>query len=164
MIPTRKMRRIAVPLLAAALATPGAANAETATASSKAKVFSNVTVTNSSDLNFGTIVTAASPSVVDISTTGARTCGAGLSCLGATSAADFTIGGSSGQVTTISVSNSVTITSGTDTMLALLNPTSALVTLVSNSGAFSIGGTLLVGGAQAEGTYTGSFTATVNYQ
>jgi Domain of unknown function (DUF4402) len=49
-------------------------------------------------------------------------------------------------------------------MLALLNPASGLVTLVSNAGTFSIGGTLLVGGAQAEGDYSGTFTATVNYQ
>ncbi len=140
------------------------ANAATATAPAFAKIYSQVTVINTSDLEFGTIVTAASPSVVDVSTAGARTCGAGLACLGTSSAADFIVGGSSGQVTTISVPASVTLTSGTNSMFALLNPTNAVLTLVANAGTFSIGGTLLVGGAQAEGTYTGSFTATVNYQ
>lgn len=144
--------------------TASAASAATATAPAFAKIFSQVTVINTSDLEFGTIVTAASPSVVDVDTAGARTCGAGLACLGTTSAADFVVGGSTGQVTTISVPASVTLSSGANSMLALLNPTNAVLTLVANAGSFSIGGTLLVGGAQAEGTYTGSFTATVNYQ
>ncbi len=157
-------RAAAVSVAVAAGLAAGGASAATADAASLARIFTQVTVVNTSDLQFGTIVTAAAPSVVDVSTAGMRTCGAGLSCLGATSAADFVIGGSSGQVTTISVPPSVTLTSGTDTMLALLNPTSGLVTLVSNTGSFSIGGTLLVGGGQAEGDYSGSFTATVNYQ
>ena len=150
--------------LAAAGLSANAANAATASASGRAKTIGAVTVTNTSDLQFGTIAAAPSPSVVDIATNGTRTCGAGLGCTGSTTAADFAIGGTTGYVTTVSAPASITLTSGTNTMLALLNPTSGLVTLVAGAGSFSIGGTLLVGGAQAEGDYTGTFTATVNYQ
>ena len=154
---------IGAAIVTASLST-SAANAAAASATGRAKILGQVTVTNTSDLQFGTIATAASPSVVDIATNGARTCGAGLGCTGSTTAADFTIGGTTGYVTTVSVPVSTTLSSGANTMLALLNPTSGLVTLVANAGSFSIGGTLLVGGAQAEGDYTGTFTATVNYQ
>ena len=157
-------RLCAVAVLACAGLSAGAAQAATASAANRAKILTQVTLVNTSDLQFGTIVAAASPSVVDVSTGGVRTCGAGLACLGATTAAYFLIGGTTGQVTTVSVPPMVVLTSGSDTMTALLNPSAALVTLVANSGSFSVGGTLIVGGGQADGDYSGTFNATVDYQ
>jgi Mat/Ecp fimbriae major subunit len=140
------------------------AQAATASATARAKILRQVTVTNTSDLQFGTIVTAATASTVAVSTAGARTCGAGLVCSGATTAAGFNITGTSGQVVTISVPASVTLTSGTNNMSATLTSSAATATLASNAASFTVGGTLSVGASQADGDYAGTFTATVDYQ
>jgi len=141
-----------------------AANAATASATARAKILRQITLTNTSDLQFGTIVTSIAPSTVDISVAGARTCGAGLVCSGTTTAAGFTIGGTTGSVVTISVPASVTLTSGLDSMTATLVSSAPTTTLVANAGAFTVGGSLAVGASQPDGDYTGTFTATVDYQ
>ena len=109
-------------------------------------------------------MTNIAPSGSDVSTAGVVTCGAGLVCTGTTTAAGFTIGGTTGQVATISVPATVTLNSGANSMSASLAASAATTTLVANAGAFSVGGTLSVGANQADGDYAGTFTATVNYQ
>ena len=141
-----------------------AAYAATATGTARAKILRQVTLTNTSDLQFGTIVTGAAASTVDIDSAGARTCGAGLVCSGTTTAAGFTIGGTTGQVVTISVPATVSLTSGANSMSSTLAASAATATMVANAGSFTVGGTLSVGASQADGDYTGTFTATVNYQ
>ena len=141
-----------------------AANAATATATARAKILRQVTLTNTSDLQFGTIVTGAAASTVAISSSGARTCGSGLVCSGATTAAGFTIGGTTGAVVTISVPASVSLTSGANTMTASLSASATTAPLVANAGSFSVGVTLSVGANLVDGDYVGTFTATVNYQ
>lgn len=155
-------------LVGTAIATLGmgatAANAASASATAKAKILRQVTVTNNTDLQFGTIVTGTSASTVQVSTAGGRTCGAGLVCSGATTAAGFTIGGTTGQVVTISVPATVSLTSGANSMTASLNSSAATATLVANAATFSVGGELSVGANQADGDYEGTFSATVDYQ
>lgn len=141
-----------------------AANAATASATARAKILRQITLTNTSDLQFGTIVTGAAASTVDISVAGARTCGVGLVCSGTTTAAGFTIGGTTGSVVTISVPASVTLTSGADSMTASLVSSAPTTTLVANAGSFTVGGSLAVGASQPDGDYAGTFTATVDYQ
>ncbi len=142
-----------------------AANAATANATARAKILRQLTVINTSDLQFGVIVTGAAASTVAVSTAGVVTCGAGLVCTGTTTAAGFTIGGTTGQVATISVPASVTLTNALlTTMSASLVSSAATVPLVANAGAFTVGGTLSVAANQQDGDYTGTFTATVNYQ
>lgn len=141
-----------------------AANAATAMATARAKILRQITLTNTSDLQFGTIVTGTTASTVVISAAGGRTCGAVLVCTGTTTAAGFTIGGTTGQVATISVPASVSLTSGANSMTATLAASAATTTLVANAGSFTVGGTLSVGANQVDGDYTGTFTATVDYQ
>ncbi len=141
-----------------------AANAATASATAKAKILRQVTVTNTSDLQFGTIVTGTAASTVIVSSAGARTCGTGLVCSGAFTAAGFNVTGTTGQVVTVSVPASVTLASGTNSMTASLSSSNSTLTLAANAGSFSVGGTLSVGANQADGDYSGSFNATVDYQ
>jgi Mat/Ecp fimbriae major subunit len=144
-----------------------AANAASATATAKAKILRQVTVTNTSDLQFGTIVSSTTAASVAVDTAGARTCnatGSGLVCSGTTTAANFNIGGTTGQVVTISVPASVTLNSGTDSMTATLTSSATTATMVANAGSFTVGGTLSVGAGQADGDYSGTFSATVDYQ
>ncbi len=155
-------------LVGTAIATLGMgateANAASATATARAKILRQVTVTNSTDLQFGTIVTGATASTVVVSTAGVRTCGAGLVCSGATTAAAFAVGGTTGSVVTISVPATVTLNSGANSMTATLNSSAATATLVANAAAFTVGGVLAVGASQADGDYAGTFSATVDYQ
>jgi Mat/Ecp fimbriae major subunit len=141
-----------------------AAHAASATATAKAKILRQVTVTNTSDLQFGTIVTGAAPSTVIVDSAGARTCGSDLVCSGTTTAAGFSIGGTTGQVATISVPASVTLTSGANSMTASLSASATTATMVANAGSFTVGGTLSVAANQADGDYSGTFNATVDYQ
>jgi hypothetical protein len=141
-----------------------AAHAATASATAKAKILRQVTVTNTSDLQFGTIVSSPTASTVVISTTGARTCGAGLVCSSTFSAANFDVTGTSGQVVAVSVPASVTLTSGTLSMVANLSASATSLTLANNAGSFTVGGTLNVSANQSDGDYLGTFTVTADYQ
>jgi Mat/Ecp fimbriae major subunit len=155
-------------LVGTAIATLGmgatAANAASASATAKAKILRQVTVTNNSDLQFGTIVTGTAPSTVIVDTAGARTCGSGLVCSGTTTAAGFTVGGTTGQVVTISVPATVTLNSGSNSMTASLSASAATATMVASAASFTVGGTLSVAAGQADGDYEGTFSATVDYQ
>lgn len=141
-----------------------AAHAASATATARAKILRQVTVTNTSDLQFGTIVTGTAASTVVISPAGARTCGTGLFCSSTFGAAGFDVTGTSGQVVTVQIPASVTLTSGGNSMTASLSSSASTLTLANNAASFSVGGTLNVGANQADGDYEGTFNATVDYQ
>jgi Mat/Ecp fimbriae major subunit len=155
---------VAASAIAAAALGASAANAATATATARATILRTVTVTNTSDLNFGTIIRSTSADTVDVDTAGARTCGTTLVCSGTTTAANFNVAGTTGQVVTFSVPTTISLASGANTMSASLTPTSGTATLVASAASFQVGGTLSVGANQADGNYTTTFTATVNYQ
>lgn len=140
------------------------AQAAVASATAKAKILRQVTLANTSDLQFGTIVSTTAASTVVVSTSGARTCGTGLVCSGASTAAGFDVTGSNNQIITITVPANVTLSSGANTMLASLAASNATLTLTGNAGSFSVGGTLAVGANQVDGDYSGSFNVTADYQ
>jgi Mat/Ecp fimbriae major subunit len=149
-------------VFAAAFAATGA-QAATATATAKAQILRQITVTKTADLDFGTIVTGAAASTVIVSPAGVRTCGVGLVCTNAVTAAAFGIVGTTGSVVTLASDPTVTLNSGTNSMTATLL-TSAATRTLTGTDSFTVGGTLAVGAAQADGAYTGTFTVTVNYQ
>lgn len=154
-------------LAATAMASLGlgatAANAATANAEARATILSPVVVTNTSPLDYGLIAAGAGASTVAVSTAGARTCGAGLVCTGATTAANFTVVGVVGQTVSVSVPANVTLSAGANNMTSTLVSSAPTIILDGTDG-FSVGGTLSVGANQAAGAYTGNFTVTVNYQ
>lgn len=160
-------RAFAGALIAAAALSAGAANAApvTASATARANILQQITVTNTSDLDFGTVVSGAAASTVQISTAGARTCGAGLTCTGTTTAATFNITGTNNAVVTITGDNSVTLSNGTTTMTASLvgNSTGGPLS-ATGTGVLTVGGTLSLAANQADGVYTGTFNVSVDYQ
>lgn len=141
-----------------------AADAATANASARAKLLSQVTVTQQTDLEFGTIVAGTSASTVAINAFGARTCGAGLACTGTTTAAAFLVTGTAGRIVTVSVPAAITLSNGTDTMNASLAASAPGLLLGVGGASFTVGGTLDVGANQVDGDYSATFTATVDYQ
>ena len=157
-------RALAGAALAALAMNASAAHAASATATAKAKILAPLTINNTSDLDFGTIVSGTVASTVAVTTAGAATCGSGLTCIGTTSAAGFSLGGTSGAAVGISGPATVTLTSGSNNMTASLAYSAASVTLTGTGGTFSVGGTLNVGASQAAGNYSGTFNVTANYQ
>jgi len=160
------IRSIKAALIGAALVAGfGASSAQAATASATARatILRQVTLTKTADLDFGTIITAATASTVAVSPAGVRSCGTGLTCTNAVTAAAFGIVGTTGQTVTLAATGPVTLTSGANTMTATL-ATSAATRVLTGTDSFTVGGTLNVGGNQADGVYTGSFNVTVDYQ
>lgn len=161
-------RALAGAILAATALSAGAANAApvTASATARANILQQITVTNTSDLDFGTIVSGAAASTVIVSPQGVRTCGAGLTCTGTVTGANFNITGTNNAVVTVIGDNSVTLSNGTDTMTASLYwDIAGTVTLsATGTGSGKAGGTLSLAANQADGAYTGTFNLTVNYQ
>jgi hypothetical protein len=144
----------------------GAANAATADGTARATILQQVTVTNTSDLQFGTVAIGTGGGAVTVATGGGRTCATTLVCSGATTSAGFSVSGATGMNVGISVPGSVTLTeTGGATMSATLASSATSLTLLGTAAdAFRVGGTLNVGGTQAAGAYAGTFTVTVNYQ
>jgi Mat/Ecp fimbriae major subunit len=164
-----------------------AAFAATATANAKAEILAAITVTKTSDLDFGTIAVNNGGAVTINATTGAVTCGAtagDLVCGGTTSRAGFNITGADSKVVSINADASVTLTGpvpsgggAAPTMTATLVESATTATLstaapavgatpavIGGQGSFKVGGTLSVGATQAAGAYSGPFTVEVLYQ
>lgn len=155
---------LASSVLVASVVGANAAEAATASADARANILKQVSVdSNDVDLNFGTIITGASASTVAVNTSGVATCGTGLVCSGTTTAAGFTIDGTSGATVDISVDSSVTLTGPSGTMSAAL-ASSASTLVLDGTDAFAVGGTLSVGANQADGAYVGTFNVSVDYQ
>ncbi|WP_293880854.1 DUF4402 domain-containing protein [Sphingomonas sp.] len=150
-------------MLALALGATSAQAANTATATATASILKQVSVTKTADLNFGTIVTGTTAATVVISPAGGRTCGTGLVCTNAVTAAAFGIVGTTAQTVTLAAAGPVTLTAGANTMSATLQ-TSSATRVLNGTDSFTVGGTLSVAANQADGVYTGSFSVTVDYQ
>jgi hypothetical protein len=163
-------RAVAGALVATLGLSAGVAHAAPATASAtaSARVLQQITVTNTSDLDFGTVVAGTAASTVAISAAGTRTCGSGLTCTGTVSSANFNINGTRNTVVTITGDNTVSLANGSGgTMSASLTRSASTLTLASAGpvgGSFQVGGTLNLGANQADGAYSGTFNVTVDYQ
>ncbi len=154
------------------------AQAATGTASAKAKILRQLTVTSDRDLVFGTIVTGTSSGNVVVNSAGSVTScgvtGSGGVCGGTASSARFNLSGSAAQVVTVSLPSAsfdITNTAGDTMAVSTLTSSAATVTLsgtfggaAAGTGSFTVGGSLGVGASQADGDYTGTFTVTANYQ
>ena len=156
-------------LLGAAIAAfafnASAAHAATATGTATAKILRQITLTNTSDLQFATIISGATASTVSVSTAGAVSCGAGLTCTGTTTAANFDVEGTEGAVVVVGGDANVTLNGSLGgTMSSSLTYSDTTITLGASGGSFQVGGTLNVGAIQTAGDYSGTFNVTANYQ
>jgi len=139
-----------------------------ATANATAKIISAITVTKNTDLNFGTAVSNVTGGTVAVSNAVAatQTC-TGVTCTGGgQTSAQFSISGAAATTAVITVpTTAITLTSGTNTMTALLSSSAPTLALLGTAAdAFQVGGTLTVGTNQATGSYSGTFTVSVAYQ
>lgn len=163
-----------------AMGTFGASNSFAAGASttSTATVITPIAITKAADLAFGSFARGAGGTVT-VSTSGARTAsGTILSTVGGTpTAARFDVTGEGASTYSITWSGDtqlVTDDGGANETMALARisdltaggATSGAVTsgtLSAGAQSIYLGGTLTVGAAQVAGAYTGTVTATVEY-
>lgn len=143
------------------------AMAAQATGTASASILAPVTVTKIDDLNFGKIIAGSSASSVILGPSGQFRCGNGLTCLDTHSAARFNVAGTPGQTVSIQADDQITLSSPGGARMPVSLELSAKSMKLSAGGGSSnvvtVGGTLTVAAYQAEGTYTGTFSVTVDY-
>lgn len=136
-----------------------------ATATVSATVLQPVTLTKTSDLEFGKIVAGPSASTVTMASNGQFRCGTGITCLDTHNMARFSVNGIPGQLVSVQLDNQIMLSSTNGTRMPVTLEASATSMKLGNSPSniISVGGSLSVAAYQAEGVYTGLFTITVNY-
>lgn len=148
-----------------------AANADTGTFSAKAVIVKPVTITNGTDLDFGTTtmnstLTSATVTVSDAAGSVAVCSSTQLSCSGG-APAEFTLtGGVAGQTVQISYDTPPTVlthTNLTDTVAFSLDAVEDVLLDSSGEGTFNVGGTITVVAATADGTYNADVNIVANY-
>lgn len=143
--------------------------AASATANATANIITPITITKNTDLSFGTFSPGATTGTVLIATAGTRTAtgGVSLSALDAGGAAGFTVTGDTvaTYAITLPTNGTVTITNGANSMAVndfVSNP-SGTGQLTAGTQNLAVGATLNVGANQAAGSYTGTFSVSVDY-
>ncbi len=162
-------RALVYAALAASMAcAPIAARAASATANSTVTILAPVTITKTADLVFGTVAPAATAGTVTMSPADARsaTGAVDLSQTVAGNAAKFNMTGNANSTFSITLPSSTSLTGpgAAMTLNAFTSTPSATGTFNSSGSAtLAVGGTLAIGANQVAGSYTGSFSVTVDY-
>ncbi len=157
-------------LALALLGCAASASAQRASASAGvgATIVGAIGLSNSHDLDFGSIVASSNPGTVVLAANGERskTGGLSLSTQGSTpTAATFTAIGEPNYAYAVTLPQSVTLTrnGGAEMMTVQSLTTDASRTLGAGTETFHVGGTLQLGPAQAPGAYSGAFKVTIAY-
>ena len=142
------------------------ATAATGNGDASVKILRDITVTKTADLNFGKVVPTASSATVAVEESGARTCSSGLGCYDTATSGAFHVIGANGEVVSVSLDSATTTLSdgASHSMTVNLNTSTSSLTLSGGAADFNVAGTLNVGASQADGTYTGQYSVSVNYQ
>ncbi len=143
-----------------------------ATATASATIITPITITKTTDMNFGNVAVNNTAGTVVMATDNSRTVTGGCTLpatAGTVAAAAFGISGVASATYSITLpSSATTITSGANTMTVdtwTSNPTPTGTLDGTGASTLLVGATLHVAGSQAAGTYTSAtpFTVTVNY-
>lgn len=146
------------------------AYAADATANGTAEVITAISISKTADLRFGKFAAGTGGSVV-MSTAGARskTGAVVLSTIDSGGAASFTVSGAANATYAVTLPSSATLT-GPGSPAATMsvgtftsNPSGTGTLSAGGSQTLAVGGTLTVASAQAVGSYTGTFTVSVEY-
>lgn len=145
----------------------GSGNTSTATGTATAIVVSPIVLTHVSGatLNFGRFTTGTGGTVVVTAGGVGSITGDVTFVPGSTNAADqFSLTGDITRNFGIATTGG-TLTNGSSSMTFITTPSATSgTTNATGAATFSVGGTLTVGTALATGSYTGTYTATVQYQ
>ena len=147
----------------------GPASAASTSGTANATIIAPITIGAILTLEFGQIVTGAGVSVVRVTSGGARSLVSGNATLagGTFRAGTFDIGGEGNATYAITLpAGAATLTGpGTDMTVDTWTSSPSGTGTLSGGGAqtISVGGDLNIGASQATGSYTGTYTVTVDY-
>jgi hypothetical protein len=135
-------------------------------ATARAQIVDPLTLTKTSDLDFGTIVKKSglgtTAETIVISSIGVVTCTTNTLCSGVTTSAGFNVTGSSSQLVKIYVSPS-NLSSGTNQIVFTPTAVNPITLDTSGAGTFKVGGSIPVSSATVSGVYIGNMDVTVDY-
>ena len=162
-----------VSVLALAVAAPQvwAQYSTSAEVNASATVVRTLAVTSTSELSFGTFAAGNAPGTLTMTATGNRSATGGVTMVATNLGSNATVNLAGTPGTSFSVSLPTTVSLSAATGSATMSLGSFSTTLTGSQGSlntsgttsFGIGGTLSVNANQAIGTYSGSFTVTLNY-
>ncbi|PIW25691.1 MAG: hypothetical protein COW30_18940 [Rhodospirillales bacterium CG15_BIG_FIL_POST_REV_8_21_14_020_66_15] len=161
-----KMKKLSVlgAVLAGGLFVGQAQAANSVNAGASVEIAAPISVTQDTALAFGNIGPSAASGTVAISLAGAQSVTGGVTALGGTVAAGaFSVTGANGASYSVSVPASVTLSGPGTAMTATLNHDGG-GSLTAGTDTFNVGGTLSVGANQTAGSYSGTYTVSVDYQ
>ena len=148
----------------------GIAHAESDTGTAAATIGSSMTVANSTDINFGTIIPDSSSSNVELTSVGTYNITGDGTATVITNGAVGTVnvsGGTANEAVTITVddgaSGPVVLTGAGAPMPAALTGSGCPILDGSGACTITVAGILSVGADQTAGAYTGTYTVTVEY-
>lgn len=154
----------------ALLSVPAAAVTPLTQATATARIFKPLTIQFQQNLDFGNLVLAGagtwSGQVISMNQTGALTgCGGNVTCSGATTPAQYKLIGTNNAIVTISCPAFSLTGPGTLAFTPNAPATVNLGAAGSSTGViFGIGGSITLASTTPEGTYTGNFLVTADYQ
>jgi hypothetical protein len=141
--------------------------AATDSGSAGAQIVTAITITNTTDLYFGSIQPAAGGDTITLDTADTATPTGASVITGSPTSGSFDVSGTESALYSVTLPGSATITSGANTMTvdqfghnAGATPTIA----VGGTSTLNIGARLTIANGQAEGVYTGTYSVTVDYQ
>jgi len=141
-----------------------------ATANGSSTVVPAITITKTSDLQFGLIVAGPGGTVV-IGTDGTLTASGPTALSNASypvTAAGFTVTGMATLAYTITLPTTITLNGPSSSTMSIgnfiSNPANTGTIGAGGTSTLAVGGTLTVSSTQTPGAYTGTFNVTVNYQ
>ena len=165
-----------LPLAAMALAiavAAGSAHAASTQAASTSTVVTPINIVQAADLSFGSFAPSAAAGTVTVSPNNSRGVTGGVTGMaGGSTAAQFTVTGQGTSTYSINVvgtaltsgGNSMAFTPITDlTASAITSGTVTTGALTAGTQTIFVGGVLTVGANQVAGSYSGTITATVDY-
>lgn len=171
---TKLLISVAAVAALALTSAPAAAAPVSANANAKARIYRPLTITNNNGLDFGTIVlsgTGPYSATVSVSQAGGLTCNTNVTCSGSTTAANFTVKGTSNQTVAITLpSSTVTLTGANSSSNTLTVNLSAPATVAlgaagpTTGATFGVGGSITFPDTQADDVYSGSFAVNADYQ
>jgi len=136
--------------------------ASSITANAKARIAGAISISETTQLNFGGIVGGTAGTVAVPATGGAATFTSVTAADSGATRAVFAITGDTGLTYTVTYPTSFTV--GTMTVDTITTSSaSGTTTLTGGSDTFYIGGTLHVAGTEANGAYTGTYAVSVAY-
>lgn len=161
----RRAGRVGAVILACAGSLPGQVMAADLVADAGATVIQGIAVSEVTEMNFGKLVPTTAGGVVQIDVFGNRTVISGSVDLVSSLTAQtiLFVAGEPGRTYSITRSAPGIVTNGTDTMDLTIIGTNTGTVSPTGTSSLGSGGQLTVGPNQPIGTYTGTFTITINY-